>query len=100
VIRLVFFCAAAHFALAFIMGALSQGLDFDQLRNRSVVSRAATPVADFLMAPHGAVIRAMPNRWLTQRHFPVIPIWLVTHSLLWGAAIASIILGVRQRRFA
>jgi hypothetical protein len=95
--RLAIICAAIHFATAFVSGVISQGIDFDQLRNRSVASRMATPVHDLLMAPHGAVIRAMPNRWLTQGVVPIIPMWLIVHSLIWGSATAAFIIWRRSR---
>jgi hypothetical protein len=95
--RLALIWAVAHFVAAFVTGAISQGLDFDQLRNRSVASRMATPVHDVLMAPHVALIRAMPNRWITQGHIPIIPLWLATHSLLWGMGIAAIVSWWRGR---
>jgi hypothetical protein len=89
-VRRTVLLAGAHFAASFIAGAIGFGLDFDQLRSRSIVSSVAAGAHDFLMAPHGAVIRAMPNAWLTQGSFPVVPVWLVLHALLWGAALAAL----------
>jgi hypothetical protein len=82
--------AGAHFIASLMAGAIGFGLDFDQLRSRSMVSSVAARLHDLLMAPHGAVIRAMPNAWLTQAAFPVIPVWLVMHALLWGAVLAGL----------
>jgi hypothetical protein len=96
--RLVLTCAAAHFAAAFITGASAYGLDFDQLRSRSVVSTVAGHIHDVLMGPHGMIIRALPNRWLVQRTIPLIPIWLVLHSILWGVVIALLVAWYRRSR--
>jgi hypothetical protein len=96
--RRTLICAAAHFAAAFITGAIAEGMDFDQLRSRSPLSTAAGYVHDVLMGPHGVVIRAIPNRWLVQRTIPLIPIWLVLHSLLWGLATAVLITCYRRAR--
>lgn len=92
--------AAIHFAAAFIAGAIAMGLDFDQLRSRSVLSTIAGYVHDLLLGPHGMVIRAIPSRWLVQRTLPIVPIWLVLHSVLWGIAIALFIAWYRHRRSA
>lgn len=83
--------ALLHFVAALVTGAIAQGLDFDQLRSRSIVSRTAGVVHDVLMAPHTAVIRAMPNRWLTQGRVPVIPLLLLGHSAVWGIALAGVV---------
>ena len=98
ILRRTLIAAGVHLVISFLVGIVAFGADFDQLRSRSALSLVASYVHDFLMAPHGAVIRAMPNRWLTQDTIPVIPIWLVGHALLWGAAIAALWTASESRR--
>jgi hypothetical protein len=97
-LRLTFALAAAHLVTSVLVGIVAFGADFDQLRSRSMLSAGASHVHDFLMAPHGAVIRALPNHWLTQGTVPIVPLWLALHSLLWGAALAGVWTAFRVRR--
>jgi hypothetical protein len=83
--------SAVHFMAAFLTGVIANGVDFDQLRSRSALATVAGYAHDFLMGPHGAVIRAMPNAWLTQSRVALVPLWLALHSLAWGIAIAMIV---------
>ena len=79
-----------------VSGVIAFGIDFDQLRFRSTASTIATHIHDFLMAPHSAVVRSLPNAWLTRPG--VIPLLLIAHHLLWGAVGALVFVLARRRR--
>lgn len=77
--------AHLHFALALGFGLVGYGLDFDQLRSRSVVSSAASAVHDSLMLPHRVFMRSLPSGAITRP--AVIPAALFGHSIAWGIVL-------------
>jgi hypothetical protein len=88
--------AAAHFALALATGMMAHGIDFDQLRSRSALSRAAGPLHDALMLPHGLLLRALPRGAILRPG--VVPAALFGHSVAWGMALFLLARAVRPRR--
>lgn len=78
--------ALVHFVIAMLIGVLAFGTDFDQLRSRSAVSRAAGVVHDVLWFPHDTALHAMPNVWLI-RYPAIIPLAIVANSLVWGTVL-------------
>ena len=97
-LRCVFLAGFAHLVVAFFIGAIAFGWDFDQLRSRSASSRAAAVVNDVLWFPHDAFMRAVPNGWMIANARAVIPGAIVANSLLWGIAICVALRLVRRVR--
>ena len=83
--------SAVHFLAALVTGVIADGFDFDQVRSRSAVATLAGYAHDTLMGPHDSIIRFMPNAWLSQSPVPIVPLWLILHSLAWGAVIAVVV---------
>jgi hypothetical protein len=88
--------SAAHFLVSLILAILAFGLDMDQLRSRSAVSRAAGVLYDFFWWPHDAFLRALPSGAILRPG--VIPAVLVGHSLVWGIALYGLWRLVKRAR--
>lgn len=77
------------------MALVARGLDMDQLRSRSALSRAAGAVEQALAWPHDAVGRALGRGWVLVPG--AIPALLVASWLAWGAALYAFASVVRRR---
>jgi hypothetical protein len=97
-IRLIALFAVLHFVVAFVIGAFAFGLDFDQLRSRTWLSRSAGVIHDVLWFPHDTVMRAMPIHWKIANARWVTPSAILANSVLWGAAIAALRIAATRRR--
>jgi hypothetical protein len=87
----------AHFVLSFALAILAFGVDMDQLRSRSAVSRTAGVFYDFFWWPHDAFLRALPSGAILRPG--VIPAVLIGHSIAWGIALYGVWRVVGRRRF-
>lgn len=88
--------AFGHFAVSMIVAVLAFGLDLDQLRSRSALSRIAAHFNDFLQYPHDTILRSLPSGAILRPG--VVPGVLVGSSLLWGIALYSLWRAVRLAR--
>ncbi|HEX6576602.1 MAG TPA: hypothetical protein VF042_16660 [Gemmatimonadaceae bacterium] len=86
-----------HFMIAMLIAVLAFGVDLDQLRSRSPLSRAAANVHDVLWWPHDHALRALPHDWIAH-HTYFIPIALVLNSLVWGTAIYVVAIAIDKLR--
>ena len=88
--------ALAHFVISMVVAVLAFGLDLDQLRSRSVVSRIAGYVNDVLQYPHDTILRSLPPGAILRP--AVIPAVLLASSILWGIALYAIWRAARVAR--
>ena len=87
---LVALFAVAHLIVAFLVGAVAFGLDFDQLSSRTLLSRGARLVHDVLWFPHDTLLRSLPVDWRIAHHRLLTPSAIAMNSLLWGFLLASV----------
>ena len=78
--------SVVHFVVVMVIAFTAFGLDMDQLRSRSRISRVAAAAHDVLWFPHDAALRQIPNDWLIRNTW-VIPLALIANSLVGGALL-------------